>query len=762
MRPSQEHNVIDPLTARANQKPYHLDLTRMQSLWCKSAVGGRLKSPKASPLAHPASTRSFLHLAVAPFQRCRRRIILSLSPLFYRQSKDSIHSLDYQSLLLFFLFSFDSRSETPGSNDRTQEQVTCAIPTIRPDLAQLQQSFNLHVIVAWPSPSVIRSTLSLQMAHSHQHLHRRHSEKQNLDMEQFIRRDPAPEPQTTILSVVYVTAAQTFSGSVAGYTTLSESGSAETTQASDPPAASSSVDDFSTSSTAAANTSGFLTVTGLVGTSSTAESHSSLFVVSSATSLITSTAAVSQFSTVNPNSAVAAASATASSSSHASSSSSGMSTGAKIGIAVGVIILLVAVAGGVLLAYWKKKKQHEEYARQDEKAALAASAAAAINKAPSPAPRLSLRPMSRLMRFSGGNLLNNVNAPNTAQSGLGRNLTPSPNMGAAPAASRSASPWERRADANPQNPNNPFNDPQNPFSDHEKGVSPPPTAISGEMAAVGAGVAGVGAVVATGAMAAKSRNEPPRKASPEPMNTTGAGSPDAASNVHRVQLDFKPSMDDELELKAGQLVRMLHEYDDGWALCIRLDRSQQGVAPRTCLSPKPCKPRPAGGPNGPGPRGMNGPPNGRMSPAMGTPSGRNSPAFGPPNGRMSPAMGRPAPPQARPMSPMTPAGARGPPRMAPQHQQNNSSASINQFNQGPRPLSPGPRPSPKPRSQSPGPYGAQGPRSMAPPGQRRRSNSAGGVLMPQGRMSPAPLNPSRLGPGAPSQWPLPANGGRPV
>jgi hypothetical protein len=36
------------------------------------------------------------------------------------------------------------------------------------------------------------------------------------------------------------------------------------------------------------------------------------------------------------------------------------------------------------------------------------------------------------------------------------------------------------------------------------------------------------------------------------------------NNVHRVQLDFKPSMQDELGLNAGQLVRMLHEYDDGW------------------------------------------------------------------------------------------------------------------------------------------------------------------------------------------------------
>lgn len=36
------------------------------------------------------------------------------------------------------------------------------------------------------------------------------------------------------------------------------------------------------------------------------------------------------------------------------------------------------------------------------------------------------------------------------------------------------------------------------------------------------------------------------------------------SNVHRVQMDFNPSMDDELELRVGQLVRLLHEYDDGW------------------------------------------------------------------------------------------------------------------------------------------------------------------------------------------------------
>lgn len=42
-----------------------------------------------------------------------------------------------------------------------------------------------------------------------------------------------------------------------------------------------------------------------------------------------------------------------------------------------------------------------------------------------------------------------------------------------------------------------------------------------------------------------------------------AGGP-ADSAVHRVQLDFKPTMDDEMELRTGQVVRLLHEYDDGW------------------------------------------------------------------------------------------------------------------------------------------------------------------------------------------------------
>ncbi|TQS37920.1 hypothetical protein Golomagni_01586 [Golovinomyces magnicellulatus] len=79
-----------------------------------------------------------------------------------------------------------------------------------------------------------------------------------------------------------------------------------------------------------------------------------------------------------------------------------------------------------------------------------------------------------------------------------------------------------------------------------------------------------------------------------PVNSPNLVSKDATKTVpavYRVQLDFNPSMDDELLLRSGQLVRVLHEFDDGWAMCIRLDSSEQGVCPRTCLSSRPMKPR---------------------------------------------------------------------------------------------------------------------------------------------------------------------------
>lgn len=128
------------------------------------------------------------------------------------------------------------------------------------------------------------------------------------------------------------------------------------------------------------------------------------------------------------------------------------------------------------------------------------------------------------------------------------------------------------------------------------------------------------------------------------------------------------------------------------ALCIRLDRSQQGVAPRTCLSARPVKPRPVAD-RSPAPRG---PPPAAM--------------FGSPVAR-----------------PTSPAGGRGSP---------------GPYSRDPRSMSPPPRP--VQRSMSPGPYGGGPERpSMPPPGTKRRSNSASQVRerrnSPPG---PSPMNPN--------------------
>jgi len=176
----------------------------------------------------------------------------------------------------------------------------------------------------------------------------------------------------------------------------------------------------------------------------------------------------------------------------------------------------------------------------------------------------------------------------TGDIGASRNNSPSP---------RPVSPWERKTGDKTSNDENPFSDPQNPFADPEKAVAAPvhfattteppsapapapvPTPTASAAAAVdaipmqmseaaapqpdvpaqagqtaqtdlhGAVVPVAGSASVPGVVPA-----PAQVAAPEP----------SVGNVYRVAMDFKPSMEDELELTVGQLVRMLHEYDDGW------------------------------------------------------------------------------------------------------------------------------------------------------------------------------------------------------
>jgi hypothetical protein len=395
----------------------------------------------------------------------------------------------------------------------------------------------------------------------------------------------------TVLSVVYVTASPTFTGAIGGYTTLAVGAPVQqsATTSKQHKSSTSSIDDtFATISSPSPSQSTSSTTTFSTMTSA---------IVTSATSLVTS---VSQSKSSPTIAGGAVAEATASSTSRASPSTvqTGMSAGGKTGLAIGIILAVAIIAAGVLFLYWKKKKAVEEDERShNEKAAFGAEAApmagSLLSSAPPAtttvaplAPILDLRPMSRLMpefmgqRRSQGNLLNSVNPPTAAATaGAGGRLAP-PQGGSA---------WERPAKANDETVENPFSDPTNPFGDEQsKAVSPSlsgpaapamstsmpaplnvrsaaPVAAAGNVTAAAAGTV-AGAAVA-GAAAAKPTGSPASSHSETmPQGAAGAvpgpGAP--PNNVHAVQLDFKPSMEDELELRSGQLVRILHEYDDGW------------------------------------------------------------------------------------------------------------------------------------------------------------------------------------------------------
>ena len=288
-----------------------------------------------------------------------------------------------------------------------------------------------------------------------------------------------------------------------------------------------------------------------------------------------------------------------------------MSTSAKAGIAIGIIAVVGLFAVFLLWLLGKKRKEREAQAGKDnEKTAYPAGTAATemVDRSPTmssaTAPRLSLRPISRMLpefmgsstkgRLSSGNLLTTVGEAGPATI----RKTPSPQP-------RGPSPVRGSQD---QNPNNPFADPQNPFADPEKVIqAPAPAAITPAAArsaqvfpAVAAGAVAAAVVAPARKPMSKSIHDqvsipapkpapdagpapvpvsapaperlgqqapspaPSTPVTPAPIVAVGPGPEPPQGNVYRILMDFKPSMEDELELQSGQLVRLLHEYDDGW------------------------------------------------------------------------------------------------------------------------------------------------------------------------------------------------------
>lgn len=273
-----------------------------------------------------------------------------------------------------------------------------------------------------------------------------------------------------------------------------------------------------------------------------------------------------------------------------------MSAGAKAGIAVGVVAGVLAIAGLIFFLIAKKRKQKEGMQSLDNEKhdggfaagghaptpAQAAAASAAFAGAGPGAPGAMANQHGATREVPGA-------APVAA--GASRNEPP-PSAGG-------GSPWERPMTGSSQNTANPFG--AHAEVPGSRPSSPPSTGHTAVAAAVAGGIgaaAGVGA--ARGLQRKTSRNHGPKQLDltrgppapgphaavpPSPATTeysmssvpsgqqapvtagaaaiAAAGGP-PGSAVHRVQLDFEPSLEDELGLKAGQLVRLLHEYDDGW------------------------------------------------------------------------------------------------------------------------------------------------------------------------------------------------------
>ncbi|KAM4056716.1 variant SH3 domain-containing protein [Hirsutella rhossiliensis] len=303
---------------------------------------------------------------------------------------------------------------------------------------------------------------------------------------------------------------------------------------------------------------------------------------------------------------------------------SGSSAGVKTGIAFGVLGGVLAV---VLLAYFLFNRRRKQAAARirlddgDEKFQPGFSAGSSPFEAPSmrgdpKAPRISLRPVGQFTPVgTAWDRPATSRSTNTANPfGIQAERVPSTIV------------EEQSMRSNSTSPATLFEAPRAPGSSFSQDA----LKINGRTMAAGAALG-----VATGLSRKTSMRKdgssnvdltlprrniwasPPSPAETEfsvssvpagsaPLATNGAVAIEAAggpanSGVHRVELEFKPTLEDEMELRVGELVRLLHEYDDGWCLVIRLNRSQQGVVPRTCLSSRPVKPRLPPGAFRPGP-----------------------------------------------------------------------------------------------------------------------------------------------------------------
>ena len=287
-----------------------------------------------------------------------------------------------------------------------------------------------------------------------------------------------------------------------------------------------------------------------------------------------------------------------------------MSGGAKAGMVLGLLLGLGAIFALVLFCYRRKKNHNRSYEKTDDERtdnekttfndnAMAIGAgrppSAGTTRTSATAPRLSLRPLTQFSPDLGGkrrsgNLLAATSTP-AAAAPQGAHT----NSSVAELPSGSGRQGEL-VQGSPGNSCNPFADHAETSAPAPQAMGSPPAAALPQATQAVAPLAipnptpkglGIDAGAVAGALPSYQHVPKPLSISPNHAATTApvpspagtefsmasttvdtpAGVAPHVSNVHRVQLDFRPSMEDELELRAGQLVRLLHEYDDGWVSC---------------------------------------------------------------------------------------------------------------------------------------------------------------------------------------------------
>jgi hypothetical protein len=448
-------------------------------------------------------------------------------------------------------------------------------------------------------------------------------------------RNAEPE-KPVVVSVVYVTASKTFDGPIGGYRTLnppkngqsaapdnneekprSREAKPETTSvvnSDQRPITKSSASpknnskeeldshSESASSTSSHTTSGFTTKTSSEASKkASTDVHSRLIAQSGQLTSLSTSAATGQ--------STATSAASNGSAAGSAKQTPGMSGGAKAGLAIGIILIIGVL--GLLLLCLRRLKSKKKSSQNTEKAASGVQNVSPrtqsfqSTRTTATAPRLSLRPVTQFLpdlgtRRKSGNLLATAGGP--SPNAL---MVPQEQM-----SEKSTGPTRPSDPANPFGPHAevshgtalPVHDkPTNPFGNHAEArdeprraalspaQAPAPLRIrtpTPETAIVG------GAVGAARDDWYKAPNQlnvslsrPISPAGTEfSMNSASTGyhaNGPPPSNVYRIQLDFHPSMDDELGLQAGQLIRLLHEYDDGWVsreqIYLRIYVADRGV-----------------------------------------------------------------------------------------------------------------------------------------------------------------------------------------